>query len=421
MNAPQKQPCSLLVGLVVGTLLFLWLSIWETAAQAQQQQRDCVADLFKEMQNLGIPVNLQKDPQDFKTDRNNAKNAIQNAIKANKLAAGEDTMFDKAVEAIACHLADTPNLPVVQAERQTRLKEAVAKLRNLFQRIANPVAGADDLKDWLAKLQFAFWPLSLGRNQQTNQYIWNILRLELIVDNTGAPREGVFAVPAGGVYIDLILLSKDKIGNAMATWQCPGGPVPEQCVGVIQDAIVLLKTKDVDNAAALLGAQQPDGTFAGGAGTLQEYATLALKHVATNANAWIKSYYRAAERVRGCVVMPAVIRRACWELPSAAFVVDIAFRNVVQNGNKVMTAITQDANVQNAAKAVVDNEIAKAKGVIVAWKEKSPQGAIERKYECRYISKKGLLARCLFTGGDINQFIGAELIVCEIYGVKQPC
>lgn len=257
---------SALVGL--GVLLTLQLSVGLAWAQAQQQNV-CLANLYTELQKRNIP----EKQKDFETDRDNAQKAIQAAIKAGTLGAGLDTIFSDSVQAIVCHIADTPNLPLVKAEQDTRLKEAVAKLRNLFQRIANPVAGADDLKDWLAKLQFARWIFSLGKNgkdRKTNQYIWNILRLELIVNNAGAPQEGVFAVPAGGTDIDLVLFSKNKIGATLATWNCPGaGPGGLKCFGLIQDAIVLLQTKDVANAATLLGAPQQGGAFAGGAGTFK--------------------------------------------------------------------------------------------------------------------------------------------------------
>ena len=183
-----QESFSLVAGLAAGVLLASWLSVGPALAQAQQQ-RNCVANLFQEMQRLGIAVNLPKDQTDFETDRGNAAKAIQNAIKANTLAAGTDTQFADSVEAIACHLADTARIPLTIPERNTRLTDAVAKLRNLFQRIANPVAGAEDLKDWLAKLRFAYW--ALQKDPNTNDYIWHFLRLEL---------------SAGGQDIDLVLL-----------------------------------------------------------------------------------------------------------------------------------------------------------------------------------------------------------------------
>lgn len=390
------------VGLVIGASVLLgalWLSVGPALAQGQQQ-RNCVADLFQKMQQMGIPVNLPKDQKDFEADRDNAKAAIQKAIKAGTLAAGTDTQFTDSVETISCHLADTATWPLVKAEQDRRLTEAVAKLRNLFQRIANPAAGADDLKDWLAKLRFAYW--ALMKDPQTKDYIWHLLRLEL---------------PAGRTDIDLVLLGSNKIGANALAWACPGaGPGGLKCFGLIQDAIVLLRTKDVGNAAPLLG---------GGPGSLQDYVSLALEYVSANDKIWIQNYYPAG-KVSECkafnpapIPIPPII--TCWRLPPAAFVVDVAFRGVVQNGNQVMAALTQNANVQKAAKAVVVGGIAKVKGLIVAWKE-FQGGAVVNKYDCRSVNSGGILIQCLFTGVDINEFpIGsADKIVCELYG-KRPC
>mgnify|MGYP001773672759 CR=1 FL=1 len=84
-----------------------------------------------------------------------------------------------------------------------------------------------------------------------------------------------------------------------------------------------------------------------------------------------------------------------------------------------MTALTQDTNVQNAAKAVVVGGIAKAKGLIVAWKELQG-GAVTHKHECRYINRAGNLTPCILARVDINEFVGSGTIVCELYG-KRPC
>jgi hypothetical protein len=391
MNAPQKQPCSLLVGLVVGTLLFLWLSVWETAAQAQQQ-RDCVADLFKEMQNLGIQVNLQKDPQDFKTDRNNAKNAIQNAIKANKLAAGEDTMFDKAVEAIACHLADTPNLPVVQAERQTRLKEAVAKLRNLFQRIANPAAGADDLKDWLAKL-FFLAPEGFLKFKRNGTYTWNLVRLELVLNQAGAAQEGQFVVQQGWTKVDLVLLALNFVSSQIVKhleWQCQG----VSCFySLFLDGLFFIQTKDVDNANSVLFTQQGGQQVAGGQGTLQHYSEITLKHIGANAAKW-RNLYKPGQQA--CMIPPGIgfiIPTRCGklpQLPNLEFIIGILFRGMPLNADQVKKEITGlglAAGQLNAAQRAVQAALnAETKGLAVGWTALVQQKA-QQQYSCAAVDR----------------------------------
>lgn len=391
------------VGLAVGLLVALGLSIEPALAQAQQQNK-CLADLFAELAKRGS----QEKQKDFETDRDNATKAIQKAIKAGTLAAGTDTQFLDSVQAIVCHLVATATFPVVKAEQDRRLTEAVAKLRNLFQRIANPIAGADDLKDGLAKLRFAYWALR-KKDPITKDYIWHFLRLEL---------------PAGGTDIDLVLHGRDRVGHPMIAWKCPGaGPGGLECTGLVQDAIILLKTKDVANAANLLGAPKAGGGFTGGAGSLQDYTALALQYVAANDKTWIQNYYPAG-KVSECKTpnprppfIPPIL--TCWTLPPAAFVVYITFPNAVQNGGQVMPALTQDANVLNAAKAVVVGGIAKAKGLIVAWKELQG-GAVVNKHECRFINRIGNLLPCIpVTGLDINQFAGSDRIVCELYGERR--
>jgi hypothetical protein len=440
MNAPQKQPCSLLVGLVVGTLLFLWLSIWETAAQAQQQQRDCVADLFKEMQNLGIPVNLQKDPQDFKTDRDNAKKAIQNAIKANTLAAGEDTMFNDAVEAIACHLADTPNLPVVQAERQTRLKEAVAKLRNLFQRIANPVAGADDLKDWLAKLFFLRKKNFLKKNN--NQYVWNLVRLELVLNNAGAAQEpNVFAVPAGGTDVDLVLFAPLKIYSS--SWQCADLGGVQICDYDFQNGLYFVQTKDVANANDVLFSRQGGQQVAGGEGTLQHYTEIVAKHISVNAANWRNSY---GAGVVSCIIgLPRVPRpRKCIgpnvppDLPKTELIIGILFRSAnVANADTVKREITglglpAGAGLNRAQRAIREALNKEVKGLAIGWKVIQQQreqiayscAATFRDTDVPVFGRLVDWGPCSFIAGNnpLRFFATGDAaeLACEAFGIAEP-
>lgn len=429
------------VGLVIGASVLLgalWLSVGPDLAQGQQQ-RNCVADLFQKMQQMGIAVNLPKDQKDFETDRDNAKAAIQKAIKAGTLAAGTDTQFTDSVETISCHLVDTATWPLVKAEQDRRLTEAVAKLRNLFQRIANPAAGADDLKDWLAKL-FFLGPKNFFRfSNAQGQYIWNLVRLELVLNQNGAAQEpGVFAIPATGTDVDLVLLGRrvitpDVPGKAGANWGC--GVIGRCSYGFgvsNQDGLFFIQIKDIANANNVLFTQQGGQQVAGGLGTLQHYTEIVLKHIGGNAANWRNLYNQGQ---LNCMI-PAGVFPRLWpmpcgilpKLPELELIIGIAFWGMPQNADKVKQEITglglAAGQALNAAQQAVQAALnAETKGLVVGWTALVQQKT-QIQYSCAAVDRKTKVwtkcdAQAAIAANNPLQYfspVNAKKFVCNSYG-----
>jgi hypothetical protein len=354
-------------------------------AQAAPKQDQCLRAVFTAINSQ----NPEQDTKDFKADLNKAMQALQNAPNfGNKPAA----QLVASTFAIVCHLRDTVRLTAVAAEQQMRLKEAIAKLRNIFQRIvqANTLTEADKIKDWLAKLFFLGPDKFLHPKFKVNNlYIWNLVRLELVLNNAGAAQEGgVFAVPAGGTDVDLIMLGKPAIdsnkreeqGRERVPWPCELSSTQiKACIYGYQDGLFFIQIKDVANVDDVLFTQQGGQQVAGGEGTLQHYTEIVAKHISVNAANWRNSY---GAGVVSCIIgLPRVPRpRKCIgpnvppDLPKTELIIGILFRSAnVANADTVKREITglglpAGAGLNRAQRAIREALNKEVKGLAIGWK-----------------------------------------------------
>lgn len=383
MQAQRAKQHRLWMGLLVSVFLNLWLSA--SMAQAAPKQDQCLRAVFTAINSQ----NPEQDTKDFKADLNKAMQALQNAPNfGNKPAA----QLVASTFAIVCHLRDTVRLTAVAAEQQMRLKEAIAKLRNIFQRIvqANTLTEADKIKDWLAKLFFLGPDKFLHPKFKVNNlYIWNLVRLELVLNNAGAAQEGgVFAVPAGGTDVDLIMLGKPAIdsnkreeqGRERVPWPCELSSTQiKACIYGYQDGLFFIQIKDVANVDDVLFTQQGGQQVAGGEGTLQHYTEIVAKHISVNAANWRNSY---GAGVVSCIIgLPRVPRpRKCIgpnvppDLPKTELIIGILFRSAnVANADTVKREITglglpAGAGLNRAQRAIREALNKEVKGLAIGWK-----------------------------------------------------
>lgn len=418
MQAQQTQQHRLWGVLLASVFLSLWFSV--EIAQAAPKQEQCLKTVFTTLESQ----NPDQDIKDFNADLNKAKKAIQNAPNFGPGPAGQLII---AVSAIVCHLAEA-KLQVTSKEQKMRLTEAIAKLRNIFKRIAqaNFLTEADKIKDWLAKL-FFLEPDKFLKFKVNHDYLWNLIRLELILDNTGKAQEpDVFVVQPGWADIDLILLSRSRIdsnerisprGQTTKHWGCALDPNATNlvlCTYAPQDGLFFVQTKDVDNANDVLFTQQGGRQVAGGQDTLQYYTEIVLKHIGASAAQWRNDYASGAQVA--CLYYDFILRlqlqcpqSICGPagcvgipfnpppLPKLELIVGILFwsGNII-NADKVKQEITglglPAGQALNAAQISVRNALNKeVKGLVIGWRViQPPQRQIQYQYSCVSVQRDAL-------------------------------
>lgn len=412
------------MGLLASVFLNLWLSA--EMSQAAPKQDQCLQAVFTALKSK----NPDQDTKDFKADLDKAIKALKNAPNFGAALAGQ---LQISTFAIVCHLRDTvdtvPPLRVAATERQKRLKEAIAKLRNIFQRIAqaNFLLEADKIKDWLAKLFFMGPDNFLKFKQNAKKYVWNLVRLELILDNTGAEQEGVFLVQVGWTDVDLVLFSSPRIdsntrvdpqnpGQTRTLWGCaldPNATKLVTCTYADQDGLFFVQIKDTDDAKNVLFTPQGGQQVAGGQDTLQHYTEITLKHIGAKAAQWRNDYAGGATVAcryydpvtKGSLACPQAVCSplGCQaipfnppELPKLELVVSILFWSVnTANADKVKQEITglslPAGQALNAAQTQVRNALNKeVKGLVIGWRALQPsqqQGQIQIYYSCAAVQR----------------------------------
>jgi hypothetical protein len=425
MQAQRAKQHRLWMGLLVSVFLNLWLSA--SMAQAAPKQDQCLRAVFTAIKSQ----NPEQDTKDFKADLNKAMQALQNAPNfGNKPAA----QLVASTFAIVCHLRDTVRLTAVAAEQQMRLKEAIAKLRNIFQRIvqANTLTEADKIKDWLAKLFFLGPDKFLHPKFKVNNlYIWNLVRLELVLNNAGAAQEGgVFAVPAGGTDVDLIMLGRPAIdsnkreeqGRERVPWPCELSSTQiKACIYDYQDGLFFIQIKDVANANDVLFTQQGGQQVAGGEGTLQHYTEITLKHISANAANWRNAY---GAEVVACWYSILGGRLPCPQqplLPQVELVIGILFWSSIDNADKVKQEVTGlgVARLNNAQLAVKNALNKEVKGVAIGWRTLDQQKKVIINYSCAGVDRQAKTWQQCNEATNPLQLFGKEnaaRFVCAAFG-----
>lgn len=427
MQAQQTQQHRLWGVLLASVFLSLWFSV--EIAQAAPKQDQCLKTVFTTLKSQ----NPDQDIKDFNADLDKAKKAIQAAINKKILDEKIDAMFEQSVQEIICHCAKTLDLLAAiktSLEQKTRLTEIVFKLRNLFQRIAKSDAKADDFKDWLAKLFFLAPNGFLKLKDRWGHYIWNLVRLELILDNTGAKREGIFVVQPSWTDVDLVLLGKEVVGGyrdgIRDLWPCGKG---KSCYYQIQDGLFFIQTSAVTNANAVLYTQQGGQQVAGGPGTLQHYTEIALKHIGANADGWRTAYTNVNSY---CItsINPLRFCQALPSLPGLEMVVGIAFWGInPQNADQVKKEITgldlpagQQLNAaQKAVQAALNTE---TKGLVVGWLTALVQQQAQVQYSCAAVKRMNKVwsscnPQAAIKANDPYQYfspVDAERFTCNAFG-----